>query len=223
MAEFDLAVIGAGSAGLSVTAVAAQLGVRVALIERGRMGGDCLNTGCVPSKALLAACPRRPGDPQCRPAGAARGGARDRLGCGARACPGRHRGDRTGGFRGALPGARRHRAARRGAVRRARRAGGGRAPDHRPPHRGRRRQPGRGAADPGPGPCAVPDQRDPVRPAAAAGASADPRRRADRAGDGGRLRRAWLPRHRGGSGDHRQPRGSGAGRRPAIRARLRVA
>ncbi len=55
MAEFDLAVIGAGSAGLSVAAVAAQLGVRVALIERGRMGGDCLNYGCVPSKALLAA------------------------------------------------------------------------------------------------------------------------------------------------------------------------
>jgi pyruvate/2-oxoglutarate dehydrogenase complex dihydrolipoamide dehydrogenase (E3) component len=55
MSDFELAVIGAGSAGLSVTAVAAQLGVRVALIERGRMGGDCLNTGCVPSKALLAA------------------------------------------------------------------------------------------------------------------------------------------------------------------------
>jgi pyruvate/2-oxoglutarate dehydrogenase complex dihydrolipoamide dehydrogenase (E3) component len=55
MAEFDIAVIGAGAAGLSVTAVAAQLGLRVALIERARMGGDCLNTGCVPSKALLAA------------------------------------------------------------------------------------------------------------------------------------------------------------------------
>ncbi len=55
MAEFDLAVIGAGSAGLSVTAAAAQLGVKVVLIERGRMGGDCLNSGCVPSKALLAA------------------------------------------------------------------------------------------------------------------------------------------------------------------------
>ncbi len=53
--RFDLAVIGAGAAGLSVTAVAAQLGLRVALIERARMGGDCLNTGCVPSKALLAA------------------------------------------------------------------------------------------------------------------------------------------------------------------------
>jgi pyruvate/2-oxoglutarate dehydrogenase complex dihydrolipoamide dehydrogenase (E3) component len=55
MPDFDLAVIGAGSAGLSVTAVAAQLGINVALIERDRMGGDCLNTGCVPSKALLAA------------------------------------------------------------------------------------------------------------------------------------------------------------------------
>jgi pyruvate/2-oxoglutarate dehydrogenase complex dihydrolipoamide dehydrogenase (E3) component len=55
MPDFDLAVIGAGAAGLSVTAVAAQLGLRVALIERGRMGGDCLNAGCVPSKALLAA------------------------------------------------------------------------------------------------------------------------------------------------------------------------
>ncbi|HEY1934897.1 MAG TPA: FAD-dependent oxidoreductase [Acetobacteraceae bacterium] len=55
MPDFDLAVIGAGAAGLAVTAVAAQLGVKVALIERARMGGDCLNTGCVPSKALLAA------------------------------------------------------------------------------------------------------------------------------------------------------------------------
>jgi pyruvate/2-oxoglutarate dehydrogenase complex dihydrolipoamide dehydrogenase (E3) component len=55
MPDLDLAVIGAGASGLSVTAVAAQLGLRVALIERDRMGGDCLNFGCVPSKALLAA------------------------------------------------------------------------------------------------------------------------------------------------------------------------
>ena len=55
MPDFDLAVIGAGAAGLSVTAAAAQLGLRVALLERGRMGGECLNSGCVPSKALLAA------------------------------------------------------------------------------------------------------------------------------------------------------------------------
>ena len=51
----DLCIIGAGSAGLSVAAGAAQLGRNVVLIEKGEMGGDCLNTGCVPSKALIAA------------------------------------------------------------------------------------------------------------------------------------------------------------------------
>jgi pyruvate/2-oxoglutarate dehydrogenase complex dihydrolipoamide dehydrogenase (E3) component len=51
----DLCVIGAGSAGLSVAAGAAQMGASVVLIERGAMGGDCLNAGCVPSKALIAA------------------------------------------------------------------------------------------------------------------------------------------------------------------------
>jgi pyruvate/2-oxoglutarate dehydrogenase complex dihydrolipoamide dehydrogenase (E3) component len=55
MPDCDLAVIGAGASGLSVTAAAAQFGLRVTLIERDRMGGDCLNAGCVPSKALLAA------------------------------------------------------------------------------------------------------------------------------------------------------------------------
>lgn len=52
---YDLAVIGAGSAGLSTAAAAAQFGEKVVLFEKGEMGGDCLNTGCVPSKALLAA------------------------------------------------------------------------------------------------------------------------------------------------------------------------
>lgn len=52
---FDIAVIGAGSAGLSVAAAAAQFGQRVVLFEKADMGGDCLNAGCVPSKALLAA------------------------------------------------------------------------------------------------------------------------------------------------------------------------
>lgn len=51
----DICVIGAGSGGLSVAAGAAQMGARTVLIERDAMGGDCLNTGCVPSKALLAA------------------------------------------------------------------------------------------------------------------------------------------------------------------------
>jgi pyruvate/2-oxoglutarate dehydrogenase complex dihydrolipoamide dehydrogenase (E3) component len=51
----DVCVIGAGSGGLSVAAGASQMGARTILIEKGRMGGDCLNYGCVPSKALLAA------------------------------------------------------------------------------------------------------------------------------------------------------------------------
>ena len=51
----DICVIGAGSGGLSVAAGAVQMGASVALFERGKMGGDCLNYGCVPSKALLAA------------------------------------------------------------------------------------------------------------------------------------------------------------------------
>ena len=52
--DVDIAVIGAGSGGLSVASGAAQLGLDVVLFEAGEMGGDCLNTGCVPSKALLA-------------------------------------------------------------------------------------------------------------------------------------------------------------------------
>lgn len=51
--HYDLAIIGAGSAGLTAAAFAIQLGARVALIERHRPGGDCTWTGCVPSKALL--------------------------------------------------------------------------------------------------------------------------------------------------------------------------
>jgi len=52
--DADICVIGAGSAGLSVAAGAAQLGAATVLVERGAMGGDCLNTGCVPSKSLIA-------------------------------------------------------------------------------------------------------------------------------------------------------------------------
>src|SRR5437660_3544390 len=51
----DICVIGAGSGGLSVAAAAAAFGVSVVLIEKGKLGGDCLNTGCVPSKSLIAA------------------------------------------------------------------------------------------------------------------------------------------------------------------------
>ena len=53
--RYDLVVIGAGAGGLVSSAIAAGVGARVALVEEHRLGGDCLNTGCVPSKGLIAA------------------------------------------------------------------------------------------------------------------------------------------------------------------------
>lgn len=53
--DYDLCVIGGGSGGLSVAAASAQLGASVVLLENGKMGGDCLNYGCIPSKALISA------------------------------------------------------------------------------------------------------------------------------------------------------------------------
>ena len=50
---YNLVVVGAGSAGLVAAAGAAALGAKVALVEKHHMGGDCLNVGCIPSKALL--------------------------------------------------------------------------------------------------------------------------------------------------------------------------
>ena len=51
---YNVVVIGAGTAGLVTAAGTVGLGGRVALIERNKMGGDCLNVGCVPSKALIS-------------------------------------------------------------------------------------------------------------------------------------------------------------------------
>ena len=53
MSDYDLVVIGGGSAGLVVAGGAAQLGARVALVEKKALGGDCLYTGCVPSKTFI--------------------------------------------------------------------------------------------------------------------------------------------------------------------------
>ncbi|MCH9756434.1 MAG: FAD-dependent oxidoreductase [Gammaproteobacteria bacterium] len=53
--QCDIAIIGGGAGGLSLAAGAVQLGAKVVLVESGKMGGDCLNYGCVPSKALLEA------------------------------------------------------------------------------------------------------------------------------------------------------------------------
>lgn len=52
--ETDICILGAGSGGLSVAAGAVRMGARVVLLEGGRMGGDCLNYGCVPSKSMIA-------------------------------------------------------------------------------------------------------------------------------------------------------------------------
>ena len=51
----DICVIGGGSGGLSVAAGASQMGADVVLLEKAKMGGDCLNYGCVPSKSMIAA------------------------------------------------------------------------------------------------------------------------------------------------------------------------
>ena len=71
----DICIIGAGSGGLSVAAGAAQMGADVVLLEGHKMGGDCLNYGCVPSKALIG---RRSQGPCHGPRGLRR--------CGPRAC-----------------------------------------------------------------------------------------------------------------------------------------
>ena len=52
--RYDLVIVGMGSAGIVAAELASKLGVKVAAVERDRVGGDCLWTGCVPSKALLA-------------------------------------------------------------------------------------------------------------------------------------------------------------------------
>ena len=55
MERFDLVVIGAGAAGITAARTAADLGARVALADRGPLGGLCVNRGCIPKKALVAA------------------------------------------------------------------------------------------------------------------------------------------------------------------------
>ena len=54
--DFDLTVIGAGSGGISSAILGMNLGKRVALIEKNRIGGECTWSGCVPSKALIKSC-----------------------------------------------------------------------------------------------------------------------------------------------------------------------
>src|SRR5512142_1118775 len=51
--DFDLIVLGAGTGGYTAAFRAAQLGMRVALVDRGKIGGTCLHVGCIPTKALI--------------------------------------------------------------------------------------------------------------------------------------------------------------------------
>ncbi|MBL7075753.1 FAD-dependent oxidoreductase, partial [candidate division KSB1 bacterium] len=54
--DYDVIVIGAGPGGYVAAIRAAQLGLKVAVVEEDRLGGVCLNRGCIPTKALLASC-----------------------------------------------------------------------------------------------------------------------------------------------------------------------
>ena len=180
----DICVIGAGSGGLSVAAAAAAFGQRVILIEKHKMGGDCLNYGCVPSKALLAAGKR---------AHAMRNGAevrhqggrslhRSRRGGQSRAR--RHRCHRAQRLRRALQWPRRARHHGGRALHRPRYGRGRRIPHHRAPLRHRHRVLARRAADTGPARCAVLHQRDDLRQCTQTRSPAHHRRRSDRPGNG---------------------------------------
>ena len=97
--ECEVCIIGAGSAGLSVAAGLSQLGLRTVLIEHREMGGECLNTGCVPSKALLAAGKAAHHDGAAEFPGISNGGGRRRRLCSGEVGPGRsHRHHRAQGL-----------------------------------------------------------------------------------------------------------------------------
>ena len=177
----DLCVIGAGSGGLAVAAGAVQMGAEVVLIEKGKMGGDCLNYGCVPSKSLIAAGKAAQ---TMRTAGALRG-QRPRAGDRFR----RRVHDHVKGVIAAIAphdseerfaglGVKVLRAPARFVGPREVEVGG--PADPGAPLRDRDRLLAGGAAGAGPGRGAAPDQRDDLRSDRAAGASDRARRRPDR-------------------------------------------
>ena len=55
MADFDFVILGGGAAGFAAAVQASKAGARTALVERSKLGGTCVNVGCVPSKHLIAA------------------------------------------------------------------------------------------------------------------------------------------------------------------------
>ena len=161
--ETDICVIGAGSGGLIVAAGASQLGADTVLIERGRMGGDCLNYGCIPSKSLLAAAHvahsmRRGGlfgiGPTVPEIDFARVSA---------PCPRGYRRDRAQRLDRAFHGAGRTGDRGERALHGAARGSGRRSPDTRPPFRRRDGVLAARAANSRPQRHAIPYQRDLVR------------------------------------------------------------
>ena len=195
--DADICVIGAGSGGLTLAAGASQMGAATVLIERARMGGDCLNTGCVPSKSLLAAARVAHTLSRGAPFGVtAPHVAADFAQARAPRTDGDYR-DRARRFGGPIHRTRgpRHRGPR--AFCRTARGGGGRCRNQRPPLRAGYRlgAPGAGhrrARRPG-----LSDQRDGVRQPHAARAPDRHRRR-----PGGRRARAGPPPPRR-AGEHR--------------------
>ena len=191
----DICVIGAGAGGLSVAAAAAAFGVPVVLVEKGEMGGDCLNTGCVPSKSLIAAAKHARAIARAASFGVS--GDRPEVDFGNihKSRARRHRGDRAERFQGA--------------VRRPRRAGDRRLRTFQELKDRNRRRGDRDqgaalrdrdrvvavvAADSRARDDAAPHQRDGVRAHRAARASRGDRRRADRARACASLSSAWRRR-----------------------------
>ena len=163
--EFDLAVIGGGAGGLVVAAGGAALGAKVALVEKHKLGGDCLWYGCVPSKTLIKSAriahQMRHADRWALTPARTAARSRPRDGAGRRRDQG-HRAERQPR---ALPRPRRRRHLRRRPLRRPRRVRGRRPPPHGEELRHRHRLAARGAADPRPRRDALPHQRDGVRAA----------------------------------------------------------
>ncbi len=173
----DICVIGAGSGGLSVAAAAAAFGASVVLVEKGKMGGDCLNTGCVPSKSLIAAGKRARAIAEAGAFGVSAPAAASRFRQGSPARARRHRRDRAERFEGAVqrPGGAGDR--RRGALQESsNRAGRRRHRDQGAALRHCHRVDAVAAGDPGARDDPAPHQRDGVRSHHPAGASHRDRR-----------------------------------------------
>ncbi len=228
-ARYHLVAVGGGTAGLVSAAGAAGLGARAALVERHLMGGDCLNVGCVPSKAVIRAARawKEAREAAREFGGPAAAGARElRRGDGAHApAARRHQRPRR---RPPLPGPGSGRLPGRRALRLARGGRGGRRPPPLPPRRHRDRRAGGGAAGAGPQGGRLPHQRDRLLADRAARPLRGHRRRADRLRAGAGLRALRQPgdghRHRpqAPAARGRRRRGAGAGGDGRRRHRLRA-